>query len=447
MGYAIVDLRDKKLATAYSPHQVEALNALEQALKKAQDAAAKAQQQLDAKKAEAIKARLEKIRTEQIETVNDPTKLIETSRKADGTLGRENAVTLGQLPGRQGDRAKTMAEIAEALRDLGGMIYNDAAKDVVIDMNEVKEDLGKQKTGKSVQIAQGRIIEQIDAMIESLKQEIDKSKFDQKGGGGGSGGGKSKLPSEVELRLLRARQLSVNKSTTEIGNLPKDQQDKVALVALGNRQGKMRTLLDNLVKQATRGKEGLKPEPDPKDKLPEEAGKEQIENQEIDQDLLGGDPQGAQETKQLNRVGDRMARSRQRLALDGDAGKVTQEIQKRIIIDISDMIKQAQQQQANSQPKPGQQQGQQQPGQQPGQQQGNQSQPNAGQQAAQQSTVNGGGSREAQLAAKINETNKEWGNISPRLRQAVIEGAGEKIPAKYQKLIEDYYRGVSTKQQ
>lgn len=444
MGYAIVDLRDKKLASAYSPHQVEALNALEQALKKTEEALNKANAQMKEKQAEAIKARLEKLRAEQLEKISKPTLAIDKVRKPDGSLPRQDAVLLGQLPGVQGENVKTIGEIGEALREMGGIIYGDTAKDVASDMNEVKEDLGKQKTGESTQLQEARVIEQLDAMIESMKQEIDKSKFDQKnGGGGGGGGGKSKLPPEIELRLMRALQQSINNNTIKQGALAKEKQDKVALVNLGNRQGKLRTLLDNLIKQATQGKEGLKPEPDPKDKLPEEAGKEAIENQEVDQDLLGGDPQAAKETKQLNNVGDRMARSRQRLALDSDPGKVTQEIQKRIVVDISDMIKQAQQQQANSQPKPGQQQGQQ-PGQQPGQQQGNQSQPNHAQNAAQQSTVSQGGSREAQLTERINETNKEWGAISPRLRQAVIEGANEKIPAKYQKLIEDYYRGVST---
>ena len=141
-----------------------------------------------------------------------------------------------------------------------------------------------------------------------------------------------------------------------------------------------------------------------------------------------------------------MARSRQRLALDNDPGKVTQEIQKRIIIDIDDMIKQAQQTMANSQSKPGQQKGQQQqPGQQPGQQQANgQPQQNQGQQAAQNSTVTQAGKPNADLSQKINETAREWGNISPRARDAVIEGATEQIPKKYEKLINDYYRGVAT---
>jgi hypothetical protein len=451
MGYAITDLRDKKLPSAYSPHQVEALNALEQALKKAEDAQQKNQAEMNKRQAETIKAQLEKIRKEQVEKINTPTTEIDKLRKPDGTLGREHAVRLGQLPGVQGKLAEEINSLADALRGLGGIIYESSAKEVAEAMNEVKDDLGKQKTGKTTQLTEARVVEQLDAMIISLKEEKDFSKFNQKGGGGnGGGGGGSKLPTEAELRLLKALQQAVNKNTVAADQLPKDQQDKVALVNLGNRQGKLRGLLDNLIKAATQGKEGLKAEPDPKDKLPEEAGKEAIENKETDDELLGGNPKAEKETKQLNRVGDRMARSRQRLALDNDPGKTTQEIQKRIVVDIDDMIKQAQQQMANNpsqQPKPGQKPGEQQPGQQPGQQQANgqgNPQQNNGQQAAQNSTVSQGGRANADTSAKITETAREWGNISPRLRDAVIDGANEQIPEKYKKMIEDYYRGVAT---
>jgi len=446
MGYAIVELRDKKLSAAYNPHQVEALNALEQALKKAEDARDEAQKKLDQRKAETIRAQLERVRVDQIEQVNKPTTDIDKARKPDGSLGRENAVRLNQLPGKEGELSKSTNELSDALRELGGIIYESAAKEVSAAMDEVKDELGKQKTGQPTQLAQTRIIEQLDAMIESLKTEKDFSKFNQKGGGGGGGGGGSKLPTEAELRLLKALQLSINKNTTQADQIPKPQQDKVALVNLGTRQGKLRTLLDGLLKATTQGKEGLKPEPDPKDKLPEEASKEQIENQETDQDLLTGDAKAEKETKQLNRVGDRMARSRQRLALDNDPGKVTQEIQKRIIIDIDDMIKQAQQQMANNQQnKPGQKGQQPKPGEQPGQQNANgQPQQNNAQQAAQNSAVSQAGKPNVDASNNVEQRNREWGAISPRLRDAVIEGATENVPVKYKKLVEDYYRGVST---
>src|SRR5205814_1162948 len=163
-----------------------------QALKKAEEARKEAQRKLDQRQAETLRAQLEKVRLDQTEQVNKPTTAIEKSRKPDGSLTRENAVVLNQLPGKEGDLSKRMAE----------------------------------------------------------------------------------------LRLLKAMQLAVNKNTKAADALPKAQQDKPGLVALGNRQGKLRTLLDNLLKKATQGKEGLNPEPDPKDKLPEEAGKETIETKE-----------------------------------------------------------------------------------------------------------------------------------------------------------------------
>ena len=45
---------------------------------------------------------------------------------------------------------------------------------------------------------------------------------------------------------------------------------------------------------------------------------------------------------------------------------------------------------------------------------------------------------------KIKETAAEWGKISPRLRDAVIEGASEKVIEKYRKLTDDYTKAVST---
>jgi hypothetical protein len=143
-----------------------------------------------------------------------------------------------------------------------------------------------------------------------------------------------------------------------------------------------------------------------------------------------------------------MARSRQRLALNSDPGKVTQEIQKRIIIDLDKMIEGArnQQAQASGQPKPGQGQQQQQP--QPGdakaQNNGQQSQQNHAQTPAATDNPGGNAARQQDLSQAIKESEAEWGKISPRARDAVIEGTSEQIIEKYRKYVEDYYRGVAT---
>ena len=94
-------------------------------------------------------------------------------------------------------------------------------------MNEVKDDLGKQNTAKPTQLAETRIIEQLDAMIESLKtRRTSRSSTRSRRGGGGGAAAARKLPTEAELRLLKRMQQAVNKNTTDADALPKPQQDK-----------------------------------------------------------------------------------------------------------------------------------------------------------------------------------------------------------------------------
>ena len=159
-------------------------------------------------------------------------------------------------------------------------------------------------------------------------------------------------------------------------------------------------------------------------------------------------------------TGDRMARSRQRRALNNDPGKVTQEIQKRILMDLDVLIEASRRQVANSS-KPGQQgnkPGQKQPGAksgagQQGQQQANQGKPGmqpgtnseGGSSPASDSSLNGAGRAEADLAKDIKERMAEWGGLTPREREAVMEGASDKPIKKYERLVEDYYRELAKK--
>ena len=55
------------------------------------------------------------------------------------------------------------------------------------------------------------------------------------------------------------------------------------------------------------------------------------------------------------------------------------------------------------------------------------------------------GSAQVDLSQDIKEKMKEWGRLHPRDREAVLEGASEKVNPKYQKLVEDYYKTLSEK--
>ena len=129
---------------------------------------------------------------------------------------------------------------------------------------------------------------------------------------------------------------------------------------------------------------------------------------------------------------------------------MTQEIQRRIVIDIDALIKQAQQHQSQSQskpgsgkpgdktgpPKPGEGQGPQQAGKNP-------AKPNqGGTEAARESALANGGEPNVDPNGNVKEAMKEWGGLTARDRQAVQEGASEQVIKKYQRLVEDYYRSL-----
>jgi len=460
MERAIVSLRESKLAPAYDPSQVEALAALEEAKKIVDKQQEEIAQKKEEQQKEAIRQVYMKIKGEQ-EKLNTETARVEKNRNADGSLNRADGVLLGQMPGQQGKLSERTAKLDEDLAALGSIVYTWANKDIVDSMNTSKDDLGKADTGEATQTEQKRIVAQLDAMIKNLAiKPPEPEKFASRQNGGGQGQGQQgkkapPLPPEVELRLLKDLQTAVNESTKVLDAMTN--KDKPKLLALGNRQGELRNLLDNLLQKASEGKVKLGPEPDNKDQLPEEAQakkdniKEGVENQELEKELLTGDPTAEKVEKDTSLIGDRMARSRQRLAMNNDPGAVTQEIQKRIILDMDDLIRMARTQQARGrgQKNPQLAQLQRQPGQRQDQQPANQgrqpNQPNQAQNPAQVSQIKGQDNTNADLSKEMTSAMDEWGKVTPRLRGPILEGQSEKPIEKYQRLINDYYRSLATK--
>lgn len=472
MERALVQLHTNKLAEAYDPNQIEALTELEGAQRTVSEQQSQVDQQLQEQQREGLRQRYVKIRDAQVKLNEEVTK-IDGARTPDGGLNRPEAVRLGQLPAEQNTLSEQVNGIAEDLAAATSVVYVWSNKDIVQSMNDVKADLSKQTTGVSTRAEQTRIVDQLNAMIRNLQVRPRDSKFaqndngqqqqqDQQGGQGQAGQQKRppRLPAEAELRLLQDLQRAVNTSTKTINDQPNKDQPK--LVALGGRQGELRGLLDQLLQNSSRGQLKLGPEPDVKTQLPEEANGEQVENQELDQSLLNGQPDQDRDEKQANLIGDRMARSRQRLADKSDPGKITQLIQDRIILDFDSLIQQAQQQQAetrNQQQRRQQQQqqrqqqaNQRQQGQQQQQAQRNQGQPEnqsdrnqdtRSQDGAAASRLPGQRQVSTDMSKEIRESAAEWGQVSPRLRDAVLDGADEKIMEEYSKIVQDYYKSVA----
>jgi hypothetical protein len=451
MERAIVSLRDAKLADAYNPPQAEALGALEGAKREIDKQKAAADQKRQEQQKEAIRQVYVELKAAQDKLNIDTAKIDSSPRLDDGSLRRIEAVRLGQLPGEQGALADRAAGLNDDLSALGSVVYIWANKDIVATMNEVKDDLGRPVTGAPTQAEQKRVSDQLDAMIRDLKVIPIESKFAQHSSGGGGGQCSPGLPSEPELRLMKDLQVAVNDSTRTIA--AQKNADKPKLLSLGGRQGELRDLLDQLLQKSSGGQMKLGPEPDNRDQLPEEAKKEDVENQELDTSLLNDKPGAAVVQKDMNLVGDRMGRARQRLAINDDPGEVTQAIQEKIISNLDDLIEMARKKQAQSagQPQPpNPQQAMAKPkpssGIQP--QNGQQQQANAGLKRGNNpasADYAGGGSQSADVSADIRQKMSEWGGVTPRQRQAVIEGAGEQVIEKYKTMVDDYYRSLATK--
>ncbi|MBV8782325.1 MAG: hypothetical protein JO353_13090 [Phycisphaerae bacterium] len=451
MDRAIVNLQSARFADAYNPPQIEALAALQSAKKTVDEQKQKVDEQLQQGQKEALRQKYLKIKEDQ-EKLNAEVTRIDTIRDASNPLKRPDAIRLGQLPGEQGALADHVSALDKDLSAIGSIVYTWANHDIASAMNGVKGDLPDQTKDASTLASQANIVDQLDAMIRNLAIKPKVSQFATDSGGGsgsGSGGGAPPLPPEVELRLLKELQKQINAQTKSLDATGKT--DAPRAMAIGTRQGDIRNLLSQLLEKSSHGQLQLGPEPDNKNQLPEEASDQDVENNELDQTLLTDKPTAEAEEKQSNLVGERMARSRQRLALNDDPGHVTQIIQDKILRDLDSMIDQARQQEAEVRNPPksnGKSQQQTTPEQgvaKTGQVKPGSSNTPHSSNPAQASNAVAPGNAQTELSKQIKESLAEWGAITPRLRAAQIEGSSESIIEQYRKLTEDYYRSLAAK--
>ena len=455
MERAAVFLRQRNLPEAYEPPQVEALESLVDALAAVQEQQAQVEEELENQQRETIRAKLQEIRDEQVAGVNQPTLEIQTKRD-EGSFRRPDQIKLNALPGAQQSLSQRAEQLTEDLANVGGIAFVYANKQIKAAMDGVQGRLAESDTSRPTQIEQERIVSGLDAMIEALKITPRDPRFDQNSQASGGGDGNQQqqeqgpqLPPEAELKLVKALQEGVNKATKELAELKQaagEADDPLSgrIVATGEQQGELRGVLDQMLRQYSQGRVRFGPEPDAADQLPEEANEGQVEDRELLDELLG--KQGVDANTQ--RIGDRMARSRQRLALSEDPGKTTQIIQERIVIDIDGLIQQSRQQQQQQQANARQQQQRRQRQEQQDAQAQNQGenqqgqQPQPGTEAAQASRdTSPGGAVDA--SAELRQTMAEWGQLTPRQRAAILESKDEQGIARYRSLIEQYWKSLN----
>ena len=141
-------------------------------------------------------------------------------------------------------------------------------------------------------------------------------------------------------------------------------------------------------------------------------------------------------TEQIREVEERLRRA--------ESGDETQQQQKKIVDDLEKLIaqieQQQQQQQSKSEPKPGEKQPK------PGSQTQQQNQPQQGgnQESTQakdsQEGVRNSTARKADMGNLKSLLEKAWGSLPERERQAVMQTSVDDFPAKYQFVIEEYFK-------
>ena len=458
MERAIGLLRASAFADAYDPSQVQALSFLREARKLVQQQQEDAQQRQSQQQRQELVAELKAIREDQSGINSDTVKLDATPRDAQGALARAQRIAAGQAATRQGVVSERIAKLSEQLLKLNSSVFTFSARDIASRMASVKERLAAGDVTRPTQSEQARIISRIDAMVRAMDiKPPDPKDFEDRAsasGGSGSGSKGPKLPSEAEMRLLREMQAIVNDETKLVESLrQKDDQTERAAKEAAELQRSVRQALADSIKMASSGQAELPPEPDVARLLPEESG-DAAQPDGLDDDLLKADPEkptGSDDADITKRVADRMGRSRQRLAGPADTGSVTQLIQTRIMEDLDRLVAEArerdrqEQQRQRSQPsqkqeiaKGGQPKPDGQAGGNPGQSSSNQST-----NAASDSSLADGGVPSINQGGDIRQTAREWGGLSPRQRQAVIDGSSDAVVEKYRAMVEDYYRALA----
>jgi hypothetical protein len=180
--------------------------------------------------------------------------------------------------------------------------------------------------------------------------------------------------------------------------------------------------------------------PDPSRQAPTAPAQPDITRQRID-DLLNpkSQEQGGDEFAQAVVL---MSQSASRLTSPADTGDATQRLQQDAIRKLEQLIAKAGKQSSSQSKKDSQNQ----PEPQDGQQQQQPSQASAGEQQTQVSRSTQSGETDGpelsgqRLRPALEAARAAWGNLPERVRQSLLQGAGDRFSRDYQRLTEEYYK-------
>lgn len=148
----------------------------------------------------------------------------------------------------------------------------------------------------------------------------------------------------------------------------------------------------------------------------------------------------------MQNVIDQMLTASTRLGRDRDPGLATQRLQKTILDRIDQMIKAAQQSQSSGKPSGEPNPNPQDRGNQQNAKQGQQQGRPAGAKENTGQASTGAPTQGGEVREEIRQHRVEWGNLPPRLRDQLLEGAAERFSPVYRSLTEQYYQRLAEDQ-
>jgi hypothetical protein len=456
-------------------NQQRAVEYLQNALQQLESAEDALRKEWLAKTREAIEEQLSRIREKQAHILQQ-TKKIDEDMQADVPMSatllpadedesqpaptREERLMMRKLADSQEQGREDLDDVRNKFREAQALDW--VVSDTVDNMQKSATRLRRDDPGMRTQEIQAEALENLDDLLASLKKSPseDPQFADQlsAAGAAGQGGGVS-MPSSMQLKLLKKIQERINRKTRRFDKIferkpSPAEEDLAALYRVAEKQRDIRDVTAVItqreipkvspifVEEEKSEKVDSPPEKIPSPEEEERNIRTKTEEIELMGDLLGsGDEERLEKPDHVNVMLVRMERSRQRLGKIYDPGKITQEIQRRILDDFDSIISQAQSSEKStsqmvSTPTKGEPSS---PDRQASQQKGEPLKDSRATATRPEDLT------AADERARLDELEKQWGNLPPKTREAIIQGFREEPLPEYRELVEAYYKAVSDK--
>ncbi|MBN1556341.1 MAG: hypothetical protein JXA11_16495 [Phycisphaerae bacterium] len=238
----------------------EALDALDEEIKKLERLS-------KAEKLASIAERLEKALERQKACTKQTRAAYDARAKTDPPYDRPAQQKLAELATVEGDLAAEVESIRAMLKKEGTtVVFPAVLGDVKQDLLDVQKSLNEFDPGSLTRATQKDIEQTLEELLESVRKELSKGPGRGMGGGGGGCCKPPLIPPIAELRMLRMKQLRVNRNTkrldelTRTGNLP-DERRQTEHTKLTRRQEQVLELVRDIRAKMKKENQSINPIP------------------------------------------------------------------------------------------------------------------------------------------------------------------------------------------